>query len=221
MNPPRPRDEERDQRLREAPYSSTVTYGKKKIVELLDVVVRELPRGARALDVGCRTGYDLHHLRERGLEVTGVEPDAARRARAHEGHPGVTIVDGSIEALPFSDGRFDLVVAIDVLPKLLDPSRALAEVARVLAPGGRAFVTAAPRRRRSATELARLVEGAGFEDVRLQGVFVGPRRPLDRVPGPLLARVLRMYEPVDDWLAAVPALRRLANHLVVVARRAG
>lgn len=210
---------ERDQQLRESPYSSTVTYGKKKIIELLDVVVRELPPGARALDVGCRTGYDLHHLRERGLEVAGVEPDAALRARAREAHPGIEIVDGSIERLPFPDGRFDLVAAIDVLPKLADPAPAVAELWRVLARGGRAFVSSAPRRRVRSGELAALFERAGFVDLQLHGVFVGPRRPLDRVPGPLLARVLRMYEPVDDWLSGVPLLRQLANHLVVIARK--
>jgi SAM-dependent methyltransferase len=214
-----PAQEASDQRLRESPYSSTETYGKKKIIELLDVVVRALPAGARALDVGCRAGYGLHHLRERGLEVAGVEADPTLRARAEEGHPGVEIRDGHIEALPFPDASFQLIVAIDGLVGVDEPARAAAEVARVLEPGGMAFVTAAPRRRRGAAQLAAPFAAAGFAEVQVHGVFVGPRRPLDRVPGPVLARVLRLYEPVDDWLSGVPALRQLANHQVVIGSR--
>lgn len=228
--------EQRYQRLRESPYSSTFTYGRKKIAELMDLTLRDFPPGSRALDVGCGTGYDVHRLRERGFLVTGVEPVADLRARAREANPGVEIVDAGIEKLPFRDGSFDLVSAIEVIRYLADPAPAVAEIHRVLAPGGRAFVTAAPRFSLSGYavvhklvgaresflsvgEARTLFVGAGFASVEVHGTFLAPPGGLGLLPGAVLARLLRVYEPLDDWVSDQPGVRNLSNHLVIVARK--
>jgi SAM-dependent methyltransferase len=237
--------EERYQRLRESPYSSTFTYGRKKIAERMDEELLDLPLGARALDVGCGTGYDVHRLRERGLEVTGVEPAPDMRARARENNPGVQIVDGDIERLPFPDGSFDFACAIEVIRYLADPALGVAELARVVKPGGKAFVTGAPRWSLSgysllnrltgrvkvptfvkveqsfltAAEAEALFRGAGFSDVEVHGLFLGPWHGVGRVSGLLLSKLLRVYEPIDDWVSDRPLVRDLTNHLVIVARK--
>ena len=237
--------EERYQRLRESPYSSTFTYGRKKIAELMDLQLAGLPSGARVLDVGCGTGYDVHHMRHRGLDVTAVEPAPAMRERARQANPGVEIVDGDIERLPFRDGSFDFVCAIEVIRYLAEPGRGVAELARVLRRGGVAFVTAAPRfslsgyplinkvtgRAKvptftrvkqsflSAGEARALFERAGFAAVDIHGVFLGPWHGVGRLSGTLLSKLLRAWEPVDDWLVDRAVIRDLANHLVIVAQR--
>ncbi len=98
----------------------------------------KLAAGARGrvLDVGCGTGRNLP-LFPSGTKVIGLDParDPLRKARRRA--PGVSLVRGSAEALPFRDGAFDTVVSGLVFCSVPDPLRGLAEVKRVLAPGGR------------------------------------------------------------------------------------
>jgi SAM-dependent methyltransferase len=101
------------------------------------------------LDVGCSTGFNSLALQEAfpGAEVTGVEPEEAAldvaRAMA-EGWPGRSPVflQGVGERLPLADRSVDLVVCHTVLEHVFDVDRSVAEIARVLAPGGAAHVEA-------------------------------------------------------------------------------
>lgn len=96
--------------------------------------------GARVLDVGCGGGFTCEYLAERGADVTGLEvnPDLLRAAREHASAGGLVIdyVPGVAEALPFDDASFDVVTCVDVLEHVEDVGRAVAEMARVLRPGG-------------------------------------------------------------------------------------
>jgi ubiquinone/menaquinone biosynthesis C-methylase UbiE len=100
---------------------------------------RWLAGGARGrtLDLGAGTGRNLPLLAGAAPSVA-VDPHlpallrAARRGRA----AGVSLVVARAEALPFRDGAFDTVVCGLVLCSVDDPAAALAEVRRVLAPGG-------------------------------------------------------------------------------------
>lgn len=89
----------------------------------------------RTLDLGCGTGRNLP-LMPAGARPVGLEPaaDALRRARRRA--PGVPLVRASAEALPFRDGAFDTVLSGLVMCSILRPTLALAEIRRVLAPGG-------------------------------------------------------------------------------------
>src|SRR4029079_9271796 len=95
-------------------------------------------QGARGatLDLGCGTGRNLP-LFPADARVIGLDPalDSLRRARRRA--PGVPLVCGSAEALPFRAGAFDTVVSGLVLCSVPDPARALAEVRPVLADDGR------------------------------------------------------------------------------------
>ncbi|MFC4852086.1 class I SAM-dependent methyltransferase [Actinophytocola glycyrrhizae] len=88
-----------------------------------------VPAGQRWLDVGCGTGALSAAALAAGAEVTGVDPSPGFLA----GRRGVVV--GDARALPFADGRFDVVVAGLVLNFVPDPARALAEQARVAVPG--------------------------------------------------------------------------------------
>ena len=92
------------------------------------------------LEVGAGTGLNLPHY-ERASRVIAVEPDpsmASRlRKRAPEAAVPVEILAGSAESLPFEEGTFDTTVVTFVLCSVDSPQAALAEVRRVLKPGGR------------------------------------------------------------------------------------
>ena len=98
---------------------------------------RWLVGGARGLtlDLGSGTGRNLP-LYPAGVRVIGVEPSAEALVRSRRRAPGALLVRASAEALPFRDGVFDTVVCGLVLCTVNDPPRALAELRRVLGPGG-------------------------------------------------------------------------------------
>ncbi len=105
--------------------------------------------GRHVLDLGCGMGGLTVALRQAGARVVGHEPNRAygaictlRAARYGLSLPFVAAVG---EALPFRDGAFDIVVCLDVLEHADSLERTLAEIARVLAPGGQAIVTATNR----------------------------------------------------------------------------
>jgi ubiquinone/menaquinone biosynthesis C-methylase UbiE len=93
----------------------------------------------RVLELGVGTGLTLSHYPEID-ELVGVDPSEPmlRRARARAAELGreVTLVQAPAEELPFEDASFDTVITMAVLCTVRDPDRALAEVRRVLRPGG-------------------------------------------------------------------------------------
>jgi ubiquinone/menaquinone biosynthesis C-methylase UbiE len=105
---------------------------------VLDALDGLRPGHGRLLDAGCGTGGFLARLRRErpdqpamGLEYN---PGAAARAQAKSGVPVVT---GTVNAMPFADASFSVVVSLDVLGHAaVDPSQALGEMSRVLRPGG-------------------------------------------------------------------------------------
>jgi ubiquinone/menaquinone biosynthesis C-methylase UbiE len=93
------------------------------------------PLQGRILEVGAGTGANLAHYPKRVEKLVLTEPDPHMRRRLAA--RGAEVVDASAEALPFPDGSFDAVVTTLVLCSVGDPDRALAELHRVLAPGGK------------------------------------------------------------------------------------
>jgi len=115
--------------------------GRRRI--LLQVLNRYLGNGdrdrRRILDVGCGTGTMLTYLASYG-KAQGVDIDEEAIGYCRE--RGLTDVRlGSAETLPFEDGSFDLVTALDVVEHLDDDAAALREIHRVLRPGGKLLMT--------------------------------------------------------------------------------
>lgn len=92
--------------------------------------------GSRVLDVGCGSGELLEHLADRGARPSGVDPAARMVELARARAAGADVRTGDFEHLPFDDGRFDAVLAVNAFQFAQEPDDALAEAARVLAPDG-------------------------------------------------------------------------------------
>jgi SAM-dependent methyltransferase len=92
--------------------------------------------GDRVLDVGCGPGILLSAALARDARPTGVDVSPGMIAEARRRHPAVDLVEADVTDLPLADGAFDAAVGNFVLNHLPAPERAVAEVARVLAPGG-------------------------------------------------------------------------------------
>lgn len=89
----------------------------------------------RVLDLGCGTGRSLRLL-ARAERVVGVDPSLGLLRRARRRAPGLPLVVGRAEELPFADDAFDTVVSALVFCSVDRPRDALDEVRRVLSPGG-------------------------------------------------------------------------------------
>jgi demethylmenaquinone methyltransferase / 2-methoxy-6-polyprenyl-1,4-benzoquinol methylase len=145
-------------------------------------LVSRLPRdGGHVLDVATGTGLVAAELVRRGFRVTGVDQSPEMLAGAHRRFEGrVELVEASAESLPFAGGAFDHLTVTYLLRYVDDPGATLAELARVVRPGG-------------------IVASLEF------GVPLGPARPAwelyVRAGLPLAGRVLRNgWREVGDFL---------------------
>ena len=94
----------------------------------------------RIVEIGAGTGLNVPHYPRAIRELILVEPEPAMRKRlerrVRSSEREAVIIDGSAEQLPFDDRSVDTVVSTLVLCTVEHPDRALAEIARVLRPGG-------------------------------------------------------------------------------------
>lgn len=170
--------------------------------------------GQRLLEIGCGDGALAVLLRQRGVDVVGLDAspamlDAARQRAATAGAQ-ITLCRGVAESLPFADESFDLVVAVTILCFVAEAEATFAEIGRVLRPGGRLvigelgrFSTWAMCRRirgwlgsplwrdgrfRTAPELRRLAAAGGLQSREIRGAVYYPRSTL-------AARHLSRFDP--------------------------
>lgn len=119
-------------------------------IYLFDLLLRGVVRpGHRILDAGCGGGRNLQYLLKAGFDVHAVDRDATAVAAARElaarltpapsGKMDARFVQAAVDALPFPDARFDVVLSSAVLHFAGSPEHfraMLEEMWRVLAPGG-------------------------------------------------------------------------------------
>lgn len=150
------------------------------------------------IEVGAGDGRSFEHYPPTVARVLAVEPDTTARAaaagRAREAAVRIEVVGGLADALPAEDGSFDAAVLMGVLCSVPDPVAALAEIRRVLVPGGelrfwehvrsrnaafraaqragdRLFWTRALGGCRTTRDTAATIAAAGFEPERLECGF--------------------------------------------------
>jgi demethylmenaquinone methyltransferase/2-methoxy-6-polyprenyl-1,4-benzoquinol methylase len=100
-------------------------------------LVSRLPRSGHVLDVATGTGLVAAELRRRGFQVTGLDLSPEMLAVAHRRFGDeVELINASAEALPLASASFDHLTVTHVLRYVADPGATLAELARVVRPGG-------------------------------------------------------------------------------------
>lgn len=196
--------------------------------------------GGTLVDVGCGTGGYLAEMRALGWRAIGVEPspDAARTARERL---GLDVREGTLEQAALPAGSADVVTMRMVLEHVPDPRRTLAEVRRILRPGGRLLLSVPnagsleplafgprwsawelPRHLSHFTpaSLGRMLRQAGFEGIRVRHLVNANNLAaslgyvLGRT-GPASPTLARLLLPV----AALAALLRRSGRIAVEARR--
>lgn len=159
----------------------------------------------RVLDVGCGGGMALRLLSRRAWDgrVIGVDysPDMVEQARARNAEAvrrgRVEVHQGDAMALPFPDGSFDQVCAIETFYFWPDPLRGLREAHRVLRPGGRLTVTLEMSREASGRTARQRLLGRRFTERSAgQGLAI--------LSGAELEALLREAGFVDTGYAAQP-----------------
>ena len=104
--------------------------------QIIPMAVEELAGFTNILDVGCGDGQIARALAQQGSTVLGVDPTQLHIDIANERGGGPTYVLGGATKLPAEDGSMDAVIACLVFEHIDEMDAAVAEVARVLRPGG-------------------------------------------------------------------------------------
>ena len=104
---------------------------------------QQFAAGKTVLDAACGSGYGSALLGDCAAHVAGVDlaPNAIEYARAHYGSGKIRFAQADCMALPFASGRFDLVVAFEIIEHLRDADGFLRELKRVLSPSGLALIS--------------------------------------------------------------------------------
>jgi SAM-dependent methyltransferase len=104
--------------------------------QIIPLVVKRLAGAGRVLDLGTGEGQIARALQGSGIEVVGIDPFQAQIAVAVMRAGGAAYGVGAARSLPIADASLDAVVACLVFEHIDDVDEAIAEVARVLRPGG-------------------------------------------------------------------------------------
>ncbi|MBI3791340.1 MAG: class I SAM-dependent methyltransferase [Gemmatimonadetes bacterium] len=235
--------------LREwGPVQGPVT-SRQEVARLLELL--GLPAGAKVLDCACGQGRHAHLMAEAGLDVTGVDysADLLAAARKRGTGPGLQYVQGDMRALPPRwtrrfHGVVNLFTSFGFFLQQADDAKAMAEMARVLKPGGVLVWNGGDRDGIAAKLLSRdwwLSEA---------GTMIGQERDFDALSGILTVRStwrgpqgagerthrIRLYTPTQmaDLMASVglivesafdgwreKPLTRRTTEMTLVARRVG
>ena len=131
----------------------------------LDFLLANAESGDRVLDVGCGIGWFSDALATRGFDVVGVDVSGTAIGRARARYPGLAFEVSGEDSLPFDDGAFGVAWLGEVLEHVRDGLGLLAEIGRVIGPGGLLVVSTPDHawRRRLALGLSRRAFEAHFE----------------------------------------------------------
>ena len=209
---------------------------------LIDELEVELARrycSGRVLEAGCGTGLILRRRADGARAAAGVDLSAGMLRLAHD--RGLTVVQSSVDALPFPDATFDTVVSFKVLAHVPPIAATVAELARVTRPGGHLLLEFYNRYslRTLIKQLKRPTRiGASFSDEDVYTRFDGLRDIRGYLPpGVRLVglRGVRVFTPAamvhdlpvvggllataERWAADAPLLRHLGGFLIVVLQK--
>jgi SAM-dependent methyltransferase len=218
-------------------------YGEQFSLGLAQRTVASFPlplAGARVLDLGCGVGAYAPLLENAGAVVVAADSDPAMVAEAATRTSQVVVADA--RRTPFDAASFDGVLCSNLLEHTPEPEAVVAEIERVLRPGGWAYVSwtnwLSPWGGHSIAPLHYLGPRLGlrlyrrlFEDPRDGNVpYVGVwpisigaiLRTVRKRPGLLLERAIPRYYPSQAWILRIPGLREVLTwNCVLLLRRVG
>jgi len=213
--------------------------GRRRAARRSEIFAREggLRPGQRALEVGCGTGVFLEAAATTGADIVALDlsADLLAQARARVGAAGkVRLSLGNAEQMPFRESSFDAVYGSSILHHL-NIDAALAEVRRVLRPGGRIafaepnilnpqvaimfhlgltkkyFGVSPDEMAFSRFRAARALRSAGFTEVSVKPFdFLHPATP---------ARAIGAVARVGRALETIPLFREIAGSMLITARK--
>jgi 2-polyprenyl-3-methyl-5-hydroxy-6-metoxy-1,4-benzoquinol methylase len=209
----------------------------------MSVVRRHFDQPGRVLDVGCAAGFFLSVMQGEGWDVTGLEPSDSIRTHAQRLIGEDNVRAGLLGTVELEPASFDLITMWDVIEHIPDAARALREVRRLLAPGGKLLIETQNIDSRAAKVLgkrwqhykhaehiyhfnpktiSRLLGEAGFEILEnrpwLGGKYVSM--------GFIAERAGRLHPVISTLLSPLKLLRKasvyvnLLDEMIVVARPA-
>lgn len=126
---------------------SSILFGKRVVQTHLEHLIEIVPdmEGRQVLDVGAGRGAFLIDCAKRGVRAKGIEynPTNISIAESRASDAGVSIViqQGRAEKLPYADGSFEFVNLCEVIEHVENPRKVLSELARVLAPEGKGYIS--------------------------------------------------------------------------------
>ncbi len=163
-------------------------FGERGVTKRLDALQRLAPMsGARLLDLGCANGTYTRRLAERfgSVDAVDIEPERLDEFRGWLKGSSlaakIRVAEMSAERLDFDDATFDAVTTIEVLEHVQDLEASLAEIHRVLKPGGTFYLTSPNR----------------FFPLETHGFLVGARR-LPPIAGPFLPWIKPLHTRLAD-----------------------
>jgi SAM-dependent methyltransferase len=213
--------------------------GRRRAARRSEIFAREagLRPGRRALEVGCGTGVFLEAAATTGADIVAIDLSADLLAQASTrvtASGKVRLSRGNAEQMPFRDCSFDAAYGSSILHHL-NIDAALAEVLRVLRPGGRIvfaepnilnpqvavmfhlgltkkyFGVSPDEMAFSRFRAARALRGAGFTEIAI--------RPFDFLHPATPARALDSVARIGRALERIPLLREIAGSMTITARK--
>jgi len=228
--------------------ASVFIYGRNMILEELEAVLKDIPKGARVLDIGCGTGHLTNWIKSKGYTVFGLEASENMIQYAVKNFPDIPFKKGISSELPYENDYFDLIVAVEVL-RYLDDAENLAtykEFHRVLKKGGKIFVTHVnlfasdgyyffhklkdlickvrntPHHYCNFTtpvKQKKILSGVNFKDIKTIGRMVGFIRIFYKSGRFIGKKVSKIIESISTQRYAKGILKTTAGHLIVIAKK--
>jgi len=192
-----------------------------------------VPPPGPVLDLGCGTGVLAERVADAGYRVTGLDPSRGMLRVLERHRHDIPVVAGTGVALPFADDSFGLTYCVAVMHHVAEPDavrRTLLEMVRVTRPGGKILIwDHNPRNLYWPLLMHRVPQDTGAERLIpeqeiLDGLAEGGARPIAReqlgfVPDFAPPAVLPAVATLERFVEAVPGVRRLCAHNVVLAEK--
>jgi SAM-dependent methyltransferase len=187
---------------------------------LIANAVKDIPPST-ALDIGAGAGGNTRVLEAAGWRATALEFSDSGVKLGRE--RGLDVVQGDARDIPFSDGQFGLVVAYDVLEHITEDEQVVAEIARVVRPGGRVLIAVPADPRLWSAHDEAIGHVRRYTRPQLVALFDGPRFRINDVRSwnvllrPVVAMRRKRVEGND--LTAVPKAVNAGLSLIIKAER--